>query len=60
MSTSTDTAPWYVVPADDKENAQLIVSRVVLDALKGLKLEYPKLSAERQKELQASRKLLAK
>src|SRR5665213_991870 len=59
-STSTHTAPWYVVPADDKENAQLVVSRIVLDALKGLKLEYPKLSPERQKELQASRKLLAK
>jgi PPK2 family polyphosphate:nucleotide phosphotransferase len=59
-ATSTDTTPWYVVPADDKENAQLIVSRIVLDALKDLKLEYPKLSAERQKELQASRKLLAK
>ena len=59
-ATSTATAPWYVVPADDKENAQLIVSRIVLDALKDLKLEYPKLSPERQKELQASRKLLTK
>src|ERR1019366_5912504 len=36
-ATSTATAPWYVVPADDKGNAQLIVSRVVLDALKELK-----------------------
>ena len=59
-ATSTPAAPWYVVPADDKESAQLIVSRIILDALKDLKLEYPKLTPERQKELLASRKLLAK
>jgi PPK2 family polyphosphate:nucleotide phosphotransferase len=59
-ATSTSAAPWYVVPADDKENAQLIVSRIILDALKDLKLEYPKLTLEREKELQASRKRLAK
>jgi len=59
-ATSTATAPWYVVPADDKGNAQLIVSRVVLDALKELKLEYPKVSPERLQELHKIRKLLAK
>jgi len=57
-ATSTHIAPWYVVPADDKETAQLIVSRVVLDALKGLKMSYPKSDAERRKELQGVRKLL--
>src|ERR1017187_5012543 len=41
-ATSTHHAPWYVVPADDKENARLIVSRIILDALKGLKMAYPK------------------
>ena len=35
-------APWYVVPADDKENARLIVSQIVLDTLQGLKMSYPK------------------
>src|ERR1700733_278565 len=37
-ATSTHHAPWYVVPADDKENARLIVSRIVLDALEDLKM----------------------
>src|SRR5271170_4649166 len=37
-ATSTSDAPWYVVPADDKENARLIVSQIVLDAFEGLKL----------------------
>ena len=59
-ATSTRQAPWYIVPADDKSTTRLIVSRIILDALKKLKLEYPQLSPERQKELQAARKLLAK
>lgn len=59
-STSTDAAPWYIVPADDKENARLIVSRIVLDTLDELKMTYPKTSAARQRELLAIRKQLAK
>jgi PPK2 family polyphosphate:nucleotide phosphotransferase len=59
-ATSTRTAPWYVVPADDKGNAQLIVSRIVLEALKELKMEYPKSNPQRRRELQAIRKLLSK
>jgi len=59
-ATSTRAAPWYIVPADDKGNAQLIVSRIVLDALKGLGMAYPKSGPRRRRELQAIRKLLAK
>ena len=59
-ATSTRAAPWYVVPADDKGNGQLIVSRIVLDALKGLRLAYPKSNPQRERELHAIRKLLAK
>ncbi|MBZ5636345.1 MAG: polyphosphate kinase 2 family protein [Acidobacteriia bacterium] len=59
-ATSTETAPWYVVPADDKETTRLIVSRIILDTFKELKLEYPTLSPQRRRELQAIRKLLAK
>jgi len=59
-ATSTQDAPWYVVPADDKENARLIVSQIVLDTLEGLKMTYPKTSAERRRELQSIRKRLAK
>ncbi|HXN48627.1 MAG TPA: ADP-polyphosphate phosphotransferase [Bryobacteraceae bacterium] len=59
-ATSTHHAPWYVVPADDKENARLIVSRVVLDTLGDLKLAYPRTTAKRRRELESIRKLLAK
>jgi PPK2 family polyphosphate:nucleotide phosphotransferase len=58
--TSTRQAPWYVVPADDKENARLIVSAVVLDAFKELKMAYPRTTAKRRQELESIRKQLAK
>jgi hypothetical protein len=58
-ATSTATAPWYAVPADDKATTRLIVSRIILDTLKKLKLEYPKLSPERLQELRKIRRLLA-
>ena len=59
-ATSTETSPWHVVPADDKYNARLIVSHVVIDALQSLKLSYPKMSRARQSELRAIRKALEK
>ncbi len=59
-ATSTRNAPWYVVPADDKENARLIVSRIALDTLEGLKMTYPKTSAERRRELLSIRRQLTK
>ena len=59
-ATSTRYAPWYVVPADDKENARLIVSRIVLDMFEALKMTYPKTSAKRRRELQLIRRRLAK
>jgi PPK2 family polyphosphate:nucleotide phosphotransferase len=57
-ATSTHHAPWYVVPADDKENARLIVSQIVLDALNDLKMAYPKTTAKRRRELKAFREQL--
>jgi PPK2 family polyphosphate:nucleotide phosphotransferase len=59
-ATSTQHAPWYVVPADYKENARLIVSQIVLDALNELKMAYPKTTAKHLRELESIRKLLAK
>ena len=59
-ATSSHHAPWYVVPADDKENARLIVSRIVLDSLHELKMAYPKTTMKRRQELKSIRKLLAK
>jgi PPK2 family polyphosphate:nucleotide phosphotransferase len=57
-ATSTHHAPWYIVPADDKLNARLIVSRIVLDTLEELRMNYPKSSAGRSRELRSLRKQL--
>jgi hypothetical protein len=59
-AASTHHAPWYVVPADDKENARLVVFQIVLDALAELKMAYPKTTAKRRRELKSIRKLLTK
>jgi len=59
-ATSTRVAPWYVVPADDKENARLIVSQIILDVFDGLDMAYPETTAERRQELLAIRAQLAK
>jgi PPK2 family polyphosphate:nucleotide phosphotransferase len=59
-ATSTSDSPWYVVPADDKETARLIVSQIVLDTLEGLKMNYPKMDAKRRRELHSIRKQLVK
>jgi PPK2 family polyphosphate:nucleotide phosphotransferase len=59
-ATSTKTAPWYVVPADDKKTARLIISRVILDTLDGLNLQFPPLGIRRRKELRTIRERLAR
>jgi PPK2 family polyphosphate:nucleotide phosphotransferase len=59
-ATSTRHAPWYVVPADDKESSRLIVSTIVLDTFAGLKMAYPKADAKRRRELQSIRKRLTR
>jgi PPK2 family polyphosphate:nucleotide phosphotransferase len=58
-ATSTADAPWYIVPADDKDSARLIVAGIVLDALEAMKMQYPQANAARRRELQAIRKQLA-
>ncbi len=58
-ATSTDDSPWYAVPADDKENARLIISQIVVDTLKGLGMSYPELTTKRTLELQSIRDGLA-
>jgi len=59
-ATTTPDSPWYIVPADDKENARLIVSRIILDTLIGLDMHYPKSTAKQKREFQAMRKRLIK
>jgi PPK2 family polyphosphate:nucleotide phosphotransferase len=57
-ATSRDDAPWFIVPADDKKIARLIVSKIVIAALDQLDMVYPKADAERRRELQTLRKQL--
>jgi polyphosphate kinase 2 (PPK2 family) len=57
-ATSTEIAPWYVVPADDKENAHLIISHIVLDTFRSLNMNYPQADATHQQELLSMRSQL--
>ena len=59
-ATSTRDSPWYVMPADDKENARLIVSQIALDTFEARAMSYPKTTDERRQELLAIREQLAK
>jgi PPK2 family polyphosphate:nucleotide phosphotransferase len=58
--TSTDEAPWFIIPGDDKKNARLIISSIVLDIFKSLQMEFPTSTPAHQKELQQMAKLLQK
>jgi PPK2 family polyphosphate:nucleotide phosphotransferase len=58
--TSTEESPWYVVPADNKWFTRVVVAAAVIDALASLNLQYPKVSAAKQKELAEARKVLLK
>ena len=59
-ATSTRQAPWHVVPADDKKNARLIISEIILAAFQDLKMSYPETTAARRAELKELRSELAK
>jgi PPK2 family polyphosphate:nucleotide phosphotransferase len=59
-ATSTKNAPWYVVPADDKNNARLIVSQVILETFNALEMHYPETDTKRQAELLSIRQQLIK
>ena len=57
-NTATPHAPWLVIPADNKWFTRLAVAAVIVDALDGLNLSYPKVDARRRKELEAAKKTL--
>ena len=57
-NTATEHAPWYVVPADNKWFTRLVISTVIVDTLELLDLEYPKVDAEKRKQLEAAKKQL--
>jgi len=56
--TSTDEAPWFVVPADNKWFTRLVVAAALVEALEGLKLEFPKVEGQALKDLEEVRKAL--
>ena len=56
--TSTEGAPWYVIPADNKWYSRLVVAEIVIETLQSLKLSYPKVSHAMHKELAAAKKAL--
>jgi PPK2 family polyphosphate:nucleotide phosphotransferase len=58
VNTSTPHAPWFVIPADNKWFTRLTVAAAIVDTLDGLNLSYPKVDAQKRKELQAARKTL--
>ena len=57
-NTSTKHAPWFVIPADDKQNARLIISHIIIDTLGRMAIDYPTVDAKRRKELRAYRLML--
>jgi PPK2 family polyphosphate:nucleotide phosphotransferase len=56
--TSTDFAPWYVVPADHKWWTRVVVGAIVVEALESLNLQFPKVTGERRRELLRIRRAL--
>jgi len=58
QSTATKAAPWYVVPADNKWFTRVVVAAAVIEALADLDLKYPKVSADKLKELAAAKRAL--
>ena len=58
--TNTQHAPWYIVPADDKFGARLIISQIILETLSDLKLAFAPPNAERRNELKSIRQFLEK
>jgi len=57
-STSTEAAPWYVVPADHKHIARVVVCAAICEAMETLKLDYPKIEGKALKELEAAERAL--
>lgn len=57
-ATSTADSPWYIIPADDKKNTALIISKIIVESLKDFEMSYPKIDQNRRRELQKLKKLL--
>jgi len=58
QNTSTEDAPWYVIPADNKSYARIAVASAIIHALDQMELEYPKVSKEKIDELNEIKRAL--
>jgi PPK2 family polyphosphate:nucleotide phosphotransferase len=56
--TATKEAPWYVVPADKKWFTRMVVASAIIDAMASLDLKYPKLSADKLREISTAKSAL--
>jgi PPK2 family polyphosphate:nucleotide phosphotransferase len=56
--TSTKLAPWYVIPADKKWFSRAVVSNIIVEKLKSLNLQYPKISKDQKADIQRAREIL--
>jgi len=59
-ATSTAAAPWHIIPADDKFNARMLISRVIVEELQRLRLAFPRADRKRRRELRSIRRQLGK
>lgn len=57
-ATSTEKAPWYIIPADKKWFTRLAVSEVIVQTLESMDLHYPKVTEEHRREIEEARKIL--
>jgi PPK2 family polyphosphate:nucleotide phosphotransferase len=58
QATSTGESPWYIIPADDKLTARLLISKTIVETLKELKMRYPQLSKAERAQLKKVRERL--
>jgi PPK2 family polyphosphate:nucleotide phosphotransferase len=58
QNTATKRAPWYVIPADNKWYARLVIASAIIEALNGLDLQFPDVDKQKKKELQEIREAL--
>jgi polyphosphate kinase 2 (PPK2 family) len=59
-ATASKSAPWYVVPADNKWFTRLVVAAAIVQVVEQLDLAYPKVDAKKKKELQTARAALSR
>lgn len=56
--TASESCPWYIIPGDDKQNARLMISHIIVDRFKQMGLKYPKLPPEERLKLEQLKVLL--